>query len=462
MKSHHVDLLNEAIAPALTRLALPIMATSLVQMLYNLTDMAWIGRLGAGAVTAVGSAGMYTWFSQGFAILARTGGQVKTAHCLGAGENDSAAQYARGALQLGILFAVLYGLVSLFGASRLIGFFKLNSPEVIAQAEWYVRIACGLVIFSYLNAILTGLLTAAGNSRTPFIVNVAGLVFNVVLDPVLIFGIGPFPELGVSGAAAATVTAQALVSLLFFKAVLREKVLFPHLRLWVLVPVKVWREIVRIGVPSAVQNLIYAGISMILTRLITGWGDLAVAAQRVGSQIESVSWMVGDGFSAAVNAFLGQNYGAKRYDRVLESFWFCVKVSAVFLMTLAVVSFIGAPQIMRVFRKEDLDVIEIGTWAMRFQCLTLPLSAWIIMSNMLTQTIGYGFRASFVAAGRQGLFLIPALFVLPVRFGIRGLQWCQPVADALTFVLGAVIILGILKELKGKAAEADKEPRNVA
>lgn len=79
MKSHHVDLLNEAIAPALTRLALPIMATSLVQMLYNLTDMAWIGRLGAGAVTAVGSAGMYTWFSQGFAILARTGGQVKTA-----------------------------------------------------------------------------------------------------------------------------------------------------------------------------------------------------------------------------------------------------------------------------------------------------------------------------------------------------------------------------------------------
>ena len=462
MKSHHVDLLNEAIAPALTRLALPIMATSLVQMLYNLTDMAWIGRLGAGAVTAVGSAGMYTWFSQGFAILARTGGQVKTAHCLGAGENDSAAQYARGALQLGILFAVLYGLVSLFGASRLIGFFKLNSPEVIAQAEWYVRIACGLVIFSYLNAILTGLLTAAGNSRTPFIVNVAGLVFNVVLDPVLIFGIGPFPELGVSGAAAATVTAQALVSLLFFRAVLREKVLFPHLRLWVLVPVKVWRDIVRIGVPSAVQNLIYAGISMILTRLITGWGDLAVAAQRVGSQIESVSWMVGDGFSAAVNAFLGQNYGAKRYDRVLESFWFCVKVSAVFLMTLAVVSFIGAPQIMRVFRKEDLDVIEIGTWAMRFQCLTLPLSAWIVMSNMLTQTIGYGFRASFVAAGRQGLFLIPALFVLPVKFGIRGLQWCQPVADALTFVLGMVIVLGILKELKEKAAEVDNETRNVA
>ena len=161
----------------------------------------------------------------------------------------------------------------------------------------------------------------------------------------------------------------------------------------------------------------------------------------------------------------GFNFGAKRYDRVLESFWFCVKVSAVFLTTLAVVSFIGAPQIMRVFRKEDLDVIEIGTWAMRFQCLTLPLSAWIVMSNMLTQTIGYGFRASFVAAGRQGLFLIPALFVLPVRFGIRGLQWVSAGGEC-----SDVCMLGSGDrtwdfegaERREKQRKPDKEPRNVA
>jgi len=127
----------------------------------------------------------------------------------------------------------------------------------------------------------------------------------------------------------------------------------------------------------------------------------------------------------------------------------------VFLVTLSVVSFVGAPQIMRIFRKEDLDVIEIGTWALRFQCVTLPLSAWIVMSNMMTQTIGYGFRASLVAAGRQGLFLIPALFVLPVKFGIQGLQLCQPVADALTFVLGVVIVLGILRELKEKLEQPE-------
>ena len=439
MKSHHVDLLNEAIAPALTRLALPIMATSLVQMLYNLTDMAWIGRLGAGAVTAVGSAGMYTWFSQGFAILARTGGQVKTAHCLGAGENDSAAQYARGALQLGILFAVLYGLVSLFGASRLIGFFKLNSPEVIAQAEWYVRIACGLVIFSYLNAILTGLLTAAGNSRTPFIVNVAGLVFNVVLDPVLIFGIGPFPELGVSGAAAATVTAQALVSLLFFKAVLREKVLFPHLRLWVLVPVKVWREIVRIGVPSAVQNLIYAGISMILTRLITGWGDLAVAAQRVGSQIESVSWMVGDGFSAAVNAFLGQNYGAKRYDRVRRGYFCAIVMTAAWGLCTTFLLIGMARLLFSIFLQEE-EVMAIGVNYLRI----VGLSQMFMMVEQTSIGAFSGLGRTLYPSIVSVTFTsarIPVAVLLSSVMGLSGIWWALSISS---MVKGCILFVSFV------------------
>ena len=379
------------------------------------------------------------WFSQGFAILARTGGQVKTAHCLGAGENESAAQYARGALQLGILFAVLYGLVSIFGASRLIGFFKLNSPEVIAQAEWYVRIACGLVIFSYLNAILTGLLTAAGNSRTPFIVNVAGLVFNVVLDPVLIFGIGPFPELGVSGAAAATVTAQALVSLLFFKAVLREKVLFPHLRLWVLVPVKVWREIVRIGVPSAVQNLIYAGISMILTRLITGWGDLAVAAQRVGSQIESVSWMVGDGFSAAVNAFLGQNYGAKRYDRVRRGYFCAIAMTAAWGLCTTFLLIGMARPLFSIFLQEE-EVMAIGVNYLRI----VGLSQMFMMVEQTSIGAFSGLGRTLYPSIISVTFTsarIPVAVLLSSVMGLSGIWWALSISS---MVKGCILFVSFV------------------
>ena len=433
------NLTKGPILRTLTKLAIPIMASSFLGTLYNITDMAWIGLLGSKAVAGVGVGGMFTWFSQGFAILARTGGQVKTAHCLGAGENDSAAQYARGALQLGILFAVLYGLVSLFGASRLIGFFKLNSPEVIAQAEWYVRIACGLVIFSYLNAILTGLLTAAGNSRTPFIVNVAGLVFNVVLDPVLIFGIGPFPELGVSGAAAATVTAQALVSLLFFKAVLREKVLFPHLRLWVLVPVKVWREIVRIGVPSAVQNLIYAGISMILTRLITGWGDLAVAAQRVGSQIESVSWMVGDGFSAAVNAFLGQNYGAKRYDRVRRGYFCAIAMTAAWGLCTTFLLIGMARPLFSIFLQEE-EVMAIGVNYLRI----VGLSQMFMMVEQTSIGAFSGLGRTLYPSIISVTFTsarIPVAVLLSSVMGLSGIWWALSISS---MVKGCILFVSFV------------------
>jgi Na+-driven multidrug efflux pump len=162
------------------------------------------------------------------------------------------------------------------------------------------------------------------------------------------------------------------------------------------------------------------------------------------------------GFGQGFQPVCSFNFGAKRYDRVLESFWFCVKIAVVFLTTVGVISFIGADKIMAMFRKEDLEVIEIGTWAMRFQCVMLPFQAWVIMSNMLTQSIGYGFRSSIVAAGRQGIFLLPALLILPKTLGILGLQLCQPFADAGAFFLALFIVMGILKELKEKSKEEQK------
>ena len=270
-----------------------------------------------------------------------------------------------------------------------------------------------------------------------------GGILNMILDPIFIFGL----DLGISGAALATAISQCIsFGILFFQSLLRKDCV--HLKPGkITLSLSLYGEILHGGIPSLCRQGVASIATAALNLAANPFGDAAIAALSIVSRYMMFIGSAMIGFGQGFQPVCGFNFGAKRYDRVLESFWFCVKVSAVFLMTLAVVSFIGAPQIMRVFRKEDLDVIEIGTWA---------------MSNMLTQTIGYGFRASFVAAGRQGLFLIPALFVLPVRFGIRGLQWCQPVADALTFVLGAVIVLGILKELKGKAAEADKEPRNVA
>lgn len=148
-----INLLEGNILPALSALALPIMATSLIQMAYNLIDMIWIGKIGASAVASVGAAGMFMWLSNGLATLAKMGGQIKVGHALGAQKKEDAASYAQSSIQMGIVFAIGFGILSIVFADEMIGFFQLNSAQVIQDAKLYLMITCGLVIFSFMNQI---------------------------------------------------------------------------------------------------------------------------------------------------------------------------------------------------------------------------------------------------------------------------------------------------------------------
>ena len=203
-----------SIFQVLTKLALPIMASAFLSTAYNITDLAWIGKLGSSAVAGVGVGGMYVWLSHGLATLARMGGQVPMAQALGKGDIDSAKKYAVTSLWVITAFGILFGAVSLIFTDPMVAFFQLETAQTIAHAKIYLKITCGLIIFSYISYVLTGLYTAQGDSKTPLKANVIGLVTKMILDPVLILGIGPFPRLEVVGAAVATVFAQILVILL--------------------------------------------------------------------------------------------------------------------------------------------------------------------------------------------------------------------------------------------------------
>ena len=218
------NLTKGPILKTLTKLGIPIMASSFLATLYNITDMAWIGLLGAKAVAGIGVGGMFTWLSQGLASLARMGGQVQVAQQIGRGERDEAHRYAQAAVQMSALLGILFAAIVLIFLKPLIGFFKLEDAEALAAAFSYTKIACGLIVFSFLSLTLTGLYTAQGDSKTPFAANLVGLAANMILDPVLILGPGPFPRLGVTGAAIATVTAQFIVmSILVMRILVTKK-----------------------------------------------------------------------------------------------------------------------------------------------------------------------------------------------------------------------------------------------
>jgi Na+-driven multidrug efflux pump len=154
------------------------------------------------------------------------------------------------------------------------------------------------------------------------------------------------------------------------------------------------------------------------------------------------------GFGQGFQPVCGFNYGAKRYDRVKKAFWFCVRLAVGALFVISIAMAVFAPQIIALFRRDDPEVIRIGALSLRLQCISIPLSAWVVMNNMMTQTIGKSFEASILAVSRQGLFLIPAIFILTPLLGLLGIQLCMPVADILSFFLAIPISAKILREMK--------------
>lgn len=430
----NIDLVNGSVLKSLTQLALPIMATSLIQTAYNLTDMLWIGRVGSNAVAAVGAAGMYMWLSNGLAALSKMGGQVNTGHALGAGHSQEAARYGAAALQLSAALGLIFGLICIVFSKSLIGFFNLTSPLVIEDARIYLKITCGCVIFSFLNQTLTGIFTAAGNSRSSFMATLTGLLINMLLDPVLIFGLGPFPSLGVTGAAIATVFAQATVTLIFFIFTRKDKTVFCYMKPLHITDKRYFKSVVKIGFPTCVQNMLFTGISMIIARLVAGYGDAAVAVQKVGSQIESISWMTADGFAAAVNSFLAQNHGAGKYSRIPKGYYSAMKVVLVWGLFCTLLLILFPAPVFRLFITEA-DILPMGVdYLMILGVSQLFMSVEITTAGAfagLGQTLPPSITSIILTALRIPL----AMALIRTPLGLNGIWWSITISSVLKGII---------------------------
>ena len=417
-----IDLLEGPIAGTLARLAFPIMGTSFIQMGYNLVDMIWIGRLGSNAVAAVGAAGMFMWLANGFTMIPRIGGQVSVGQRLGAGNPEEGAEFARGALRMGAFLGVLYGIISLLLNKQLIGFFNLNSPDVIWDARVYLMITCGLIVFSFLDQVIGGILAAMGNTVTTFRVTTVGLVINLILDPLLIFGIGPLKGMGVAGAAFATVFAQIIVFVLYLRAVWREPIIFGRIHLCVRTPKQHIREIVKIGLPSAMQDALMSMISMVIARFIAGWGDAAVAVQKVGSQIESISWMMAGGFSTAVNAFIAQNYGAGKKKRIKKGYRKAIEIMAVWGVITTLLLWVFPEFFFKIFIKEP-DVIPMGVDYLRIIGISEIFMCLEGAATGAFQGIGKTVPPSVTGILFNALRIPAAMILSATGLGLNGVWW---------------------------------------
>ena len=440
------NLTKGPILKTLTKLAIPIMASSFLGTLYNITDMAWIGLLGSKAVAGVGVGGMFTWLSQGLAAMARMGGQVQVAQCIGRGERDRAHGFAQAAVQIATLMGMAYAVISLLFTRQMVAFFQLTDPEAQTAALSYTKIACGLIVFSFLTLTMTGLYTAQGDSKTPFLANLIGLVTNMILDPVLILGPGPFPKLGVVGAAIATVTAQAIVMMMMILGVIIQKKenVLKGIRLTAKIPKEYLGGLCRIGIPTAIQGMAYCAISMVLTRMVSAYGAEAVATQRVGGQIESISWNTADGFAAALNAFIAQNYGAGKMERVRKGYRASLWTVGIWGLLISFV-FICFPQaIADIFFHEPKAVatavgyLVIIGFSEAFMCVELTTVGALsgLGRTRLCSIISIAFTSA----------RIPLAIILGGLIGLSGIWWALSITSIIKGIIFTCTFLWITRK----------------
>ena len=425
-----------------TSMAVPTIISMLVTSFYNMADTFFVGRIGTSASAAVGVVYSLMAVIQACGFFFGHGSGNFISRALGSNDMDDAEKMAStgffSALIAGAVIGAV-GLIFLDPLARLLG----STDTILPYAKDYMKYILIGAPWMMSSLVLNNQLRFQCSAFYGMIGITSGAVVNIALDPLLIFVF----DMGIAGAALATIISQFISFCLLLRGTMQGENL--HIRFRNFTPrFKFYKSILKGGLPSLFRQGLGSVGTICLNRSAGIYGDAAVAAMSICNRVIMFANSCVIGFGQGFQPVCGFNYGAKKYNRVKEAFWFCVRTATVFLICAATLGFIFAPFIIQFFRKGDPAVVEIGKTALRFQCTTFPLLGWITLCNMMMQTMGKAVRASFMAMARQGLFFIPAVLILPHVFGITGLQFSQPVADIITFAVSIPLQISVLREMK--------------
>jgi len=433
-------------------LAIPTIISMLVTALYNMADTFFVGKLSTTATAAVGVVFPLMTTIQVVGMTLGVGSGSFVARLLGRKDGTRASQVVSTAfftaLVCGIFFAIV-GRIVAAPLMRLLGSTETILPEALAYAN-YILLGAPFMAAAF---VMNVNLRSEGSAVLSMVGLASGAIINIALDPIFIFVF----KMGVAGAAVATVISQIIsFSILISHYLSGRSTLRINLRS-VRLELRLYWEIIRSGTPTFSRLFLATLAAIVLNTSAKPYGDSAIAGMTVVNRIMMFIGSALIGFGQGFQPVAAFNYTAGFYERVHQAFWFAVKVGTVVLLLHAVVAGIFAEEFVRFFR-DDPEVIVVGTLTLRFQCLTLPLNAFIIMSNMLFQYIGQAGKATLLAMSRQGLVFIPTILLLSHCFGLLGIQMSQALADGISFLVAIPFIWGTLRELRSHFAVPAPEP----
>ena len=455
------DMTKGSIFKNLLVVALPVLLTSISQMAYNLTDMFWIGKVDSiglnesYAISGIGTAGYISWFAFGLILVAKIGTSVKVSHAAGAQQHQLIEKYATNGLTLAFILGFVLSLIIFLFKNRIVGIFNIDNPEIVSAAVSYLSIVGTFLILQFVTSGFQAINEGLGKTALNFSVLVVGLFLNIGLDPLFIITF----KMGVAGAAIATVISQAVtlsifIIIYFVKRRTAWRFHFKNIN------GSVMGDIIKIGSFAGLQSMFYTSISIYIARMIFIYGGEVMAAQRIGSQIEQLTWMIAGGFQTALTVFVGQNFGARQTARIKQGALMLSGMLIPYALIVGLALFLFAEPLIRIFI-DDPVTVEFGRQYLRIISVSQVFMMLEGIGTGLFNGVGKSIVPSLVGV-IGNTFRIPGAILLSAEIGYIGIWWTLNFSDifkGMVMLTASLILLAnigkILETKKNRLAKSN-------
>ncbi len=425
------DLTNGSVIRALLVVAVPTMLTQLLMFSYNIIDLKFVSALGTSAIAAVGSATLFIGIGNSLNALSVVGTGIKASQA--AGKDDFKTYHV--ALNSGyiitLLVNVFYILLLVIFPRQLLSIINISDAEVIDMAVRYMRVFAFASFFQFTNNLITRVLGGLGLSDRTLYVSLVGVIINIILDPIFIYTL----DLGVAGAAFASLIGNAVITIIFIKMYYSTLKYTSSAGF----SVATASSIVRLGVPYMLQRLTFTFVGIAMGRIVAGYGIEAIASQKIGHQIESITFMIVGGMFAAMTAFAGQNMGAEQYDRVKKGYGSAIKIGIIYASFTSLCFLLFAEDIARIFDTNPITV-EYTSFYLRIIAFGQIFAVLEMVGNGLFTGIGVPKIPATISITLT-ILRIPLALLFASFFGVAGVF----LSVSVTSILKGVISYGIYR-----------------
>ena len=423
----------EPILPLLIKLSIPSILSMTIQALYNVVDSIYVGRLSTDALSALSLTFPLEMILISIAVGTGVGASSLISRRLGQGENRKASSAAEHTLLLSLVYGLIIGIVGFFFSEDLIAIFTDNQTLIQLGAE-YLKITFVGSVFLFVPSLSNNILRGEGNTFIPMISMLIGSIINIILDPFLIFGIGPFPMLGVAGAAYATVFSRMVSGIFIVYMVLNNakdlkidlkqfKISFPILK-----------DIYSVGLPAMIMQLLGSIMVGGLNIIVGSHNDYAIAVVGIYFKLQSFVFMPVFGLNQGYMPIIGYNYGHNNPKRMKETIKYGL-VTAFVITTLGFILFQTMPELFIKLFNDDPELISIGITALKTISLAFPVIGIAIVASTTFQAVGKGVISMIVSFLRQIIVLLPVAYLLGKFGDLKHIWYAFPISETVSFVV---------------------------